>query len=99
MTYTFRKAVRERTPLLIGLVGPSGSGKTYSALRLATGIRRVVGGKIVGIDTEARRMLHYAGKFDFDHLEFKAPFGSLNYRDAIEAAISHGASTIIIDSM
>lgn len=99
MSFVFKKAVRERTPLLIGLVGPSGSGKTFSALRLATGIQSVVGGKVVGIDTEARRMLHYADKFEFDHLPFHAPFGSLNYMEAIKAAIEHGAKTIIVDSM
>lgn len=99
MSFVFKKAVRERTPLLLGLVGPSGSGKTYSALRLATGIQSVVGGKIVGIDTEARRMLHYADKFEFDHTPFKAPFGSINYMEAIKAAIEHGARTIIVDSM
>jgi len=37
-TFTDIPAVRERVPLLVGLVGPSGSGKTYSALRLASGI-------------------------------------------------------------
>jgi ABC-type dipeptide/oligopeptide/nickel transport system ATPase subunit len=99
MTYTIRPAIRSQTPLLIGLVGPSGSGKTFSALRLATGIQSVAGGGIVGIDTEARRMLHYADKFKFEHMEFKAPFGSLNYLDAIAAAIKHGAKTIIVDSM
>jgi hypothetical protein len=91
-------AVRERVPLLIGLTGPSGSGKTYSALRLATGIQRVSGGKVFGIDTEARRMLHYAEMFKFDHLPFVAPFGSLDYLAALEFCVSHGAKTIIVDS-
>jgi len=99
MSYTFRKAVRERTPLLIGLVGPSGSGKTKSALRLAKGIQSIVGGKIAGIDTEARRMLHYADQFEFEHLDMKAPFGSLDYKTAIEGAIKLGAKTVIVDSM
>ena len=74
-----RPATRERTPLLVGLVGPSGSGKTYSALRLATGFQRVTGGDIYFIDTEARRALHYADSFNFRHLPFGAPFGSLDY--------------------
>jgi hypothetical protein len=94
-----RPAVREATPLLIGLQGPSGSGKTYSALRLATGIQRVVGGEIYGIDTESRRMLHYADKFDFRHLPFGAPFSPLDYLAAIEHCVKRGAKTIIIDSM
>lgn len=99
MNFAFRPATREQTPLLIGLVGPSGSGKTYSALRLATGMQSVFGGKIAAIDTEARRMLHYADRFKFDYLEFGQPFGSDRYLEALQAAVSQGAKTIIVDSM
>jgi hypothetical protein len=98
-TFEDRPAVREQTPLLVGLVGPSSSGKTYSALRIASGIQRVVGGDIFGIDTEARRMLHYADKFKFRHLAFGAPFSPLDYLDAIEHCVNKGAKTIVIDSM
>lgn len=98
-TFEDRPAVRERVPLLIGLVGPSGSGKTYSALRLATGIQRVSGGDLFVIDTEARRALHYASDFKFRHVEFGAPFGSLDYLAAIEHCVAKGAGTIVIDSM
>lgn len=94
-----RPAVRERTPLMVGLVGPSGSGKTYSALRLATGFQRVTGGDVYVIDTEARRALHYADAFKFRHLEFNAPFGSLDYLAAFEHCVAKGAKTIIVDSM
>lgn len=94
-----RPAVREATPLLTGIIGPSGTGKTYSALRMATGIQKVVGGDIHVIDTEARRSLHYAEKFKFRHLAFGAPFGPLDYLAAIEHCISKGAKTIIVDSM
>jgi hypothetical protein len=105
-----RPAVRERTPLLLGLVGPSGTGKTYSALRLATGIQRLTGGEIFVIDTEARRSLHYApdkgtpvdptnGKFGFRFVPFGAPFGPLEYLKAIEHCTKKGAKTIIVDSM
>lgn len=101
MTRTFddRPATRERTPLLVGLVGPSGSGKTYSALRLATGFQKVTGGEIYMIDTEARRGLHYADDFTFRHVPFGAPFGSLDYLEAIEHCVRKGAGTIIVDSM
>lgn len=92
-------AVRTATPLLIGLDGPSGGGKTYSALRLATGIQRVVGGDVFGIDTESNRMLHYADKFKFRHVPFRAPFGPLDYLAAIDHCVSKGAKTIIVDSM
>jgi len=98
MNYTFRKAVRTNTSTLIALAGSSGSGKTYSALRLASGL---VGhhGKVVLIDTEAGRALHYADRFDFDHLDFHPPFSPENYADAIVAAEKAGYGAIIIDSM
>jgi len=77
-------AARVQTPLLVGLVGPSGSGKTFSALRLATGIQRISGGDIYAIDTEARRMLHYADTFECRQPPLAAPFSSLDYPGAIE---------------
>jgi hypothetical protein len=99
-TFTDSKAVRTQTPLMIGMVGPSGGGKTYSALRLATGIQRVAGGRIGFIDTEAKRGLFYSSEFDFDHLHFEKPFGSLDYLDAILHFVSKGiVKTIIIDTM
>ena len=98
-TFEDKPAKRTAVPLLIGLTGPSGSGKTYSALRLATGMQRVTGGDIFGIDTEANRMLHYAGKFKFRHVSFGAPFGPLDYLAAIEHCVKKGARIIVIDSM
>ncbi len=98
-TFEDKPAVREAVPLLIGLFGPSGGGKTCSALRLATGIQSVVGGDIYGIDTESRRMLAYADKYKFRHLDFAAPFGPLDYLAAVEHCVSKGAKTIIVDSM
>jgi hypothetical protein len=93
-------AKRESTPLLIGLVGPSGGGKTKSALRLAAGIQKVRGGKLVGIDTEARRMLHYADEFPLTYLEFKAPFSSTRYLEALKAASEKAdGGVVIVDSM
>lgn len=93
------QARREQVPLLVGMVGPSGSGKTYSALRLAAGIQRVTGGDIYGIDTESRRMLHYADTFKFRHLQFGEPFSPMDYLAAIQHCVNKGARTIIIDSM
>lgn len=83
-------AIRKQVPLLIGLVSPSGGGKTRSSLRLATGIQRVCGGMILGIDTEANRMLHHADAFKFQHIPFSAPFGSLDYLAALGYAITEG---------
>lgn len=98
-TFEAKPAKREGVPLLIGLVGPSGGGKTFSALRLATGIQKIAGGDIYGIDTEARRMLHYADRFKFKHIQFDAPFGSLDYLAAIRQCVAAGAGVVIIDSM
>lgn len=94
-----RPATREKTPVLVGIVGPSGTGKTYSALRLAAGFQRVTGGETFLIDTEARRSLHYAEKFQFRHVSFGAPFSPLDYLDAINYCLGKGATTIVIDSM
>lgn len=96
--FEVKDAVRESVPLLIGLFGPAGSGKTFSALRLATGIQSVTGGDIYAIDTEARRMLHYASNFRFKHIQFDAPFGSLDYLAAMRQCVAAGAKVIIIDS-
>lgn len=97
-TFEDKPATRQRVPVLVGLTGPSGSGKTFSALRLATGIQRVTGGDIGYVDTEARRALHYADRFKFHHLEFKAPFGPLDYLAAIEHFANKGVRTVVVDS-
>lgn len=98
-TFEDQVATRDKVPLLVGIVGASGSGKTFSALRLATGIQRIAGGDIGVIDTEARRARHYADKFTFRHLDFGAPFGSLDYLAAIEHYAKKGVGTIVVDSM
>ncbi len=91
-------AARTEVPLLVGAFGATHTGKPFSLLRLATGIQRVRGGRIVVIDTEARRALHYADKFTFRHMPFGAPFGPLDYLAACEDAVRDGASVIVIDS-
>lgn len=98
-TFEAHDAVREQVPLLVGLMGPSGGGKTFSALRLATGIQKIIGGDIYGVDTEARRMLHYADRFKFKHVPFGAPFGSLDYLEVLKFCVDRGAKTIVVDSM
>jgi hypothetical protein len=100
-------AIRSRVPLWTALGGPSGGGKTLGALRLAEGIRRIYGGLIYVIDTEADRALHYAPKegekanpphsFDFRHLSFHSPFGSLDYLAAVRHCVEKGARVVIID--
>ena len=101
-------AYRHSVPLLIGLGGPPGSGKTMSALRLASGIKRHRGGPIVVIDTERSRSLKYAppegveangvDHFDFLHVPFSPPFGSLDFLEAVMQQRVHRPSCIVIDS-
>lgn len=96
MSFTFRPGVRENVGLLLGLVGPSGGGKTYTAMELATGI---AGNKpFAVIDTEARRGLHYADRFRFDHGDLKPPFRPDAYSDAIKTADDAGYPVIVVDN-
>lgn len=94
---TFRRAVRENVPLIIGLAGPSGSGKTYSAMRLAAGIAQ--GKPFAVIDTEAGRAKHYAESFVFDHADLRPPFRPSVYADAIHEADKAGYPVIVVDSV
>jgi hypothetical protein len=97
MSFMFRSALREDVTLLLGLAGGTGSGKTYTAMRLASGI---AGDKpFAVIDTEARRALHYADQFKFDHTDLNAPFSPQRYGDAVIAAADAGYKVIVIDSV
>lgn len=94
---TFRRAVRENVPLVIGIAGPSGSGKTYSAMRLAAGIAQ--GKPFAVIDTEAGRAKHYAESFVFDHADLRPPFRPSAYAEAIHEADKAGYPVIVVDSV
>jgi hypothetical protein len=98
MNFTFRPAKREKINLMIALAGSTNSGKTFTALRLATGITSVTGGTIAFIDTENKRALHYAKKFNFNHCDFPPPHSPDNYIKAIAAAEKTNPSVIVIDS-
>lgn len=127
MTHTFRPATREGTQLIIGSIGASGSGKTYSLFEIATGlaypeasnadelaaiIAKEGRNRIVSIDTERGRALHYApppgqrpdpwkqgaATFAFDHAELHPPFSPQAYQDMVEAADDAGYQVIIVDS-
>ena len=96
MAFQYTKARRENTHLLIGLAGASGSGKTYSAMQLATGI---CGNEpFAVVDTEARRALHYADQFDFEHVSLGPPFKPERYTSAIKPLAERGFKAVIIDS-
>ena len=92
----YKRAVRENTNVLIALAGASGSGKTYSAMQLASGI---CGDEpFAVVDTEARRGLHYADQFDFEHVSLGPPFTPAGYLHAIQQLATRGFKAIIIDS-
>lgn len=102
MPFTIKPAQPINNRLLISIAGPQASGKTTSALRLATGIIQVSGGKICFIDTENKRALQYAGSFKFNHLELDPPFSPTRYDEAIRFAEKQGYGVndvLIIDSM
>ncbi len=94
--FEFKPAKREGVGLFVGIAGGTGSGKTYSALRVAKGI---AGGKrIAAIDTEGRRMSHYATDFDFDVADMLQPFRPERFSDAAKAAEAKGYGVLVIDS-
>lgn len=98
-TFTIAPAVRKGDTVKMGIMAPSGGGKTYSALRLSTGIQRVVGGDVGVADTENCRALKYADYFKFKHLDFQPPFKSMDYVEAFHQLAKDGCRTIIADSM
>jgi hypothetical protein len=67
-------------------------------MKLAAGIVGP-GNKFAVIDTEARRALHYADMFNFDHCEMTHPFRPDQYTEAILAADKAGYKAILVDSM
>lgn len=97
-SFDAKPAVRGDDPLLIAMIGPPGGGKTFSALRVASGIKRVRGGDIVVIDTEGGRAKKYAGEFDFLHVPFDPPFKPTDYLAAIRQQVARNPAAIIIDS-
>jgi hypothetical protein len=97
--FTDSPAVRSRVPLIVGVTGSSFSGKTYSALRLAAGIERVVGGPIWVVDSESNRALHYAEYFRFQHVPFPPPYGPLDYIEVLEHCVKKGAKIVVVDQM
>lgn len=88
--------------MLVAFCGMGGSGKTESAIRWGTGVAEVNGGPLVVIDTEAGRAMHkhkkFGGNFEFEHINFEAPYSTRRYLSAINYALKNGAGCIIVDS-
>lgn len=123
MSFQFRRAQRETTSMLIALAGASGSGKTYTAINLALGlaypgmdppqiletIKAEGRSRVVVLDSEGGRALHYAPKpgedpdfrssFPFEYAELLPPFTPASYQDAVVAANEAGFVAVVVDSM
>lgn len=97
MTFTFRPAVREATPLIIGLAGPTKSGKTLSAHRLAAGLAD--GGVVAMLNAEGARGHQYADKFKYVACDIEAPFSPARYTEALLAAKELNPAVLICDSI
>ncbi len=96
MSFTLRPAIRENTPLIIGLAGPTKSGKTFSAHRLAQGLAG--GGTIVMLNAEGARGHQYADRFKYTACDITAPFNYGRYDEAIKEIASVNPACLIIDS-
>lgn len=95
--FTFRPAVRENTPLIVGIAGPTKSGKTYSALRIATGLAG--DGTIAMINAEGPRGHQYADKFRYVACELVAPYRPASYMQALKDVRAIKPAVVIIDSV
>jgi energy-coupling factor transporter ATP-binding protein EcfA2 len=98
MPFDFQAAVRTNTAIILALAGASGSGKTKSALELAVGLAGETG-KILVIDTEGRRALHYADEYRFHHYEWRPPFTPAALGELLREAERQGFAVVIVDSM
>lgn len=97
MAFNFRPAVREQTPLIIGIAGPTKSGKTYSANRLARGLAGPKG-TIAMLNAEGRRGHQYADRFQYEACDIEPPYEPARYTEALLAMKALHPAVGIIDS-
>jgi hypothetical protein len=96
MSYQLRPAVREDTPLIVGIAGPTKSGKTYSAHRVAIGLAN--GGLVAMINAEGARGHQYADRFKYQKIDLAPPFRPMEYTAALTACAAANPAVVIIDS-
>ena len=96
-TFTPKKATRKGQHLRMAIDGPTGAGKTWTSLEVA---RELVGdeGTILLIDTEDGSSGLYGDIYDFDVVEFEAPYDPRDLRQAIKQ-FSKDYDCIIVDSL
>lgn len=97
MSFTFRPARRENTPLIIGIAGPTKSGKTYSALRIGTGLAN--GAPLIMLNAEGARGHQYADSFKYLACDLVPPYRYPMYEAALREAWAQKPGAIIIDSI
>ena len=97
MTFTFRPAKRENTPLIVGIAGPTKSGKTYSAHRVAQGLAN--GGTVAMINAEGAKGHQYADEFNYVATDIEAPFRPERYTEVLKAALALEPAVVIVDSV
>lgn len=97
MSFQFRPARRENTPLIIGLAGPTKSGKTLSAHRLAVGLAN--GGTVAMVNSEGPRGHQYADRYSYVSTEIVAPFSPPRYEAAIREAGRIKPAVLVVDSV
>jgi hypothetical protein len=96
--FEIHDAVRQAVRLRIMLIAPSGGGKTESALRLATGMCSVVGGKPALIDTQDQAAAWYAEKYKFGMMNFRPLHDGDRFLRAIQVAATK-SKVIIVDTL
>jgi hypothetical protein len=96
-TYHFRPAVRENTPLIVGIAGPTKSGKTFSAHRLAVGLAG--SGAVIMLNAEGARGHQYADKFKYIACELVPPYRYGMFEAVLREAAAQKPGAIIIDSL
>ena len=95
--FTPRKAQKQSVKLKMAIQGPSGSGKTEGALALAKNF--VPNAKILVVDTENESASLYADRYDFDTITLTAPYTSMRYCKAMNAAVDGGYDVLVVDSL
>ena len=97
MSFHFRPAVRENTPLIIGIAGPTKSGKTYSAHRLARGL--APSGEIIMLNAEGAKGHQYADRFKYTACDLVPPYRYGMYEEVLREAYARKPGAIIVDSI
>lgn len=102
MSFTIKKATRTQARSRLALIGPSGAGKTFTALAIATFLKK----PIAVIDTERGSASKYADlefmpgvRFEFDVVDDLDAFSPEDYVKVIAELCKREYGTIIIDSL